>query len=95
MTLKGLLMAMKTELPGRLMLRAEGEWWNAYFGSRLEDAFFLGQIRMSIVVKSEKAKTLFMSAMSEAVADAVEAILGQRPDMTVTAAPENERSGNA
>ncbi len=87
---------MKTvELPVRLMLREEGEFWNAYVGEGPKDAIHLGSILMSIVRESEAHKRAFMDLMSGAVADFIEHAFGQRPIMDERPAPESEGSGSA
>ncbi len=88
-------MPQRKALPGRLMIRAEGEWWNAYFGETPTDAIHLGSIRMSIVSKSEDIKRQFLAVMTEVVAVAIADVFGERPTMEVQDAPEHERSGNA
>lgn len=83
------------EIPGRLMLRAEGDWWNAYFGKSTEDRIHIGSIRIAIVTKSPTAKQAFMECMSNVVAEAVREIYGENPEMHVSNAPESERAGSA
>lgn len=84
---------------GRLALRTEGDYWNAYYAQpdTMQDAIHLGSIRMSLVTNSETCKLAFMSLMQEAVADLLKVATGKIaswPDPPQVA-PENERSGSA
>lgn len=90
-------MKQRHQIEGKLMLRVEGAWWNAYFGKSGDDPgkVHLGSIRGAIVTKSPKTKTLFIEMMSEAVSEAVAEIYGEYPHMEVSSAPEHERSGSA
>ena len=83
------------QLPVRLMLRAEGDWWNAYIGENPANSFKMGSIRMSVVTKNREVKDAFVALMTAAMVDAVEEVYGERPTVTVNAAPESERSGSA
>ena len=81
---------------GRLALRREGKWWNAYYATTesMEGAELLGSIRMTIVENNPKTKEMFMDAMREAVADMVEHVTGTRPTWGgPQPAPEHERAG--
>lgn len=84
-----------TELPFRLALRHEGNNWNAYVAKAgtMEGAVFVGSIAMGFVMQNEKRKKAFQQLMTDCMADAVEAALGQRPDMNVRSAPEHEKAG--
>lgn len=82
---------------GRLALREEGEWWNAYYAldGTMEEAVHLGSIRMSIVQTNPEHKIVFMGLMREIVADRLEEILGKRPSWEdPKPAPEAERGRN-
>ena len=87
----------KKQKLGRLMMRAEGVWWNAYFGNESQDAIHLGSIRLSLVVGEENrvAKDAFLKIFRDNVAKHIRNITGQCPDMITTVAPESERSGSA
>jgi hypothetical protein len=83
---------------GRLALRIEGEFWNAYFAASntMENAFLLGSIRIAAVADNPERKQAFIKLMSDFTADVLEKIIGVRPDaMKVQTAPQHERSGNA
>ena len=84
---------------GRLALRAEGEFWNAYWSPSLttmERALLLGGIRMSLVERSADAKALFMETMQAAFSAVVEDTVGETPTWNAPqAAPEPERGGHA
>jgi len=84
---------------GRLALRVEGEYWNAYYAesSTLDGAVLLGSIRMSIVqgslARHERTKKQFMRLMRDVVADLLRDVVGQRPTWNEpVAAPSHERT---
>lgn len=85
---------MKTAKVGRLALRIEGEFWNAYYAmpETMDDAVLLGSIRMTIAMDPRR-KAQFMALASEVVADLVEEATGTRPRMITERAPEHERRG--
>ena len=87
---------VKTEV-GRLALRHEGEWWNAYWSrsqTSMDDAVLLGSLRMSLA--KGNAKAAFMLAMQEAFDVVVLDVTGLKPEWSEPrAAPESERAGNA
>jgi hypothetical protein len=88
----------KTKI-GRLALRAEGEFWNAYWApsqTSMKDAVFLGSVRLSLVQRDAYAKTLFMDAMKAAFSAVVDETLGEAPTWSAPqTAPESERGGHA
>ena len=94
-------MSRKTRVikPGRLALRVEGDYWNAYFAApeTMENAVHLGSIMMAAVVDNDDRKQAFMALMQDVVADFIEGAIGQRPTWPdpPEPAPESERSGNA
>jgi hypothetical protein len=79
---------------GRLALRVEGDWWEAYYAlpNTMEGAIPLGRIRMSIV-RDRGHKEAFQALMWAAVADILEEKTGQRPEAHEQPAPESERAG--
>ena len=82
---------------GRLALRQEGDWWEAYYAlpDSMADAIPLGRIRMAIAAIPER-KAGFMALMREVVADLIEEKTGMRPTWKEPyAAPEHERAGQA
>lgn len=83
---------------GRLALRREGEWWNAYYARQdtMEGAFLIGSIRIGIATKSPEIKQAFMDLMKNVVAYGLEEVVGQVPSWNEPQdAPESERAGNA
>lgn len=84
---------------GRLAMREEGGFWNAYYATTgtMEGAILLGSIRMQFVARPER-KAEFMAMMREAVGDVLEGITGVRPvwpEPDGRRAPEHERAGRA
>ena len=82
---------------GRLALRHEGEWWNAYWTKHQDsmiEAVLLGSIRVTLAHSA--AKDAFIEAMKLAFNNLVEDLTGQTPEWGAPhAAPESERSGHA
>jgi hypothetical protein len=88
----------KTQQVGRLAMREEGQWWAAYYAEQgtMAGAIPLGNIRLSAVKISLKAKESFMELMRELVADIIEEKFGVRPTWGgAEKAPEHERAGTA
>jgi hypothetical protein len=85
----------KTEI-GRLSLRHEGEWWNAYWAPHQYDfdgAVLLGSIRMSLTKGATKEH--FIKVMCEAFNTIVKDTTGQDPTWSEPhIAPESEISGH-
>ena len=83
---------------GRLAMRHEGEFWNAYYAmpDTMTGAILLGSIKMRFVERTEQ-RAAFMSFMREAVSDLIEETTGVRPTWPESAhpAPEHERAGHA
>lgn len=93
--------ANMVELPVRLMLRVEGEWWRAYLGAgvgyqeRPDGPLLLGQIRMS-VSQDPNVKSDFISLMTKILQIEIKRVTGvTRVDVKQRDAPPNERAGNA
>lgn len=84
---------------GRLALREEGNYWNAYYAQpdTMEDAVLIGSIAMRFVHGNEERQRAFMSLMRESVGDLIEELTGVRPAWPegVVRAPESERPGHA
>jgi len=83
---------------GRLAMRQEGGNWNAYYAlnETMEDAIFLGSIKMNAVMGNPERKKAFMDMMRDIVADILEEATGTRPTWGgEESAPEHERAGNA
>ena len=81
---------------GRLALRHEGNWWNAYWARSqhsMEGAVLLGSIRIHLATGA--AKQQFMVAMQEAFNNACQDVTGEMPTWSEPhAAPEDERAGH-
>lgn len=75
-------MSKNRQKAGRLVLREEGEFWNAYYAlpETMEDAVLLGSIRMRIVARSEEAKGAFMSLMAAAISEGLREFTGKQPE---------------
>jgi hypothetical protein len=88
----------KMEQIGRLAMRREGAFWNAYYAmpDTMEGAILLGTIAMEFVEGHQDRKDIFMSLMKEAVTDIIEDKTGTRPEWPEPPhrAPEHERSGS-
>lgn len=82
---------------GRLALRQEGPYWNAYYAETgtMEDAFLIGSISMLVCDAHPERKQEFMDLMREVVGDLIETATGRRPVFKDPApGPEHERAGN-
>lgn len=88
----------KTVQVGRLAMRHEGQFWNAYYAmpNTMDGAVFLGSIAMRFVEQTDR-KDAFFDLMREAVGDIIEETTGTRPSWPdgPQRAPESERSGHA
>ena len=88
---------MDTVKVGRLAMRHEGKFWNAYYAmsDTMEGAILLGSIQI-IFACDENRKLAFIALMREAVGDIIEEVTGQRPTWPdgVQPAPEHERAGH-
>ena len=83
---------------GRLAMRHEGGNWNAYYAllSGMDEAIFLGSIRMGAVTHNPERKEAFMQMMRDIVSDIIEEQSGRRPNWGgPTTAPEHEKAGEA
>lgn len=83
---------------GRLALRQEGEYWNAYYAlmETMDGAILLGSIKMSLVTENGARQLLFMGMMQEVVAEIVQRATGSEVDfLEPQTAPQHEKSGNA
>ncbi|HHJ80713.1 MAG TPA: hypothetical protein ENJ65_03675 [Candidatus Tenderia electrophaga] len=88
----------ENEMAMRLVMRQEGEFWNAYLAKidTMDDSILLGSIRMSAVDHMPELRTTFMGLMREMLSE----FLGSMADCEVEwdevkPAPEHERTGNA
>lgn len=91
-------MTDKMQQIGRLAMRQEGPFWNAYYAlpDTMDKALPIGSIAMAAIVDHPERKQAFMGLMREFVADIIEKKCGVRPFMPgPQPAPEHERSGNA
>jgi hypothetical protein len=82
---------------GRLAMRHEGSYWNAYYAKpdTMEGAIHLGSIQIRFV-ENKARKDAFLHFMRDAVADIIEQTTGTRPTWPDEPypAPESERSGH-
>jgi len=82
---------------GRLAMRQESGYWNAYYAHKhhMKDAVLIGSIRMAAVMSNKERKKAFMDMMRDIVSDIIESETGVRPKWgSEMAAPEIERTGN-
>jgi hypothetical protein len=87
-----------TQAAGRLALREEGDFWNAYYAmpGTMFGAILLGSIQMGIIRDRPRRKAQFMALMREAVGDILKDVTGSRPvSWDERPAPEDERGGSA
>lgn len=83
---------------GRLAMRQEGDNWCAYYAlpDNMEEAIFLGSIKMNAVTGNRERKESFMDMMRDVVSDIIKNETGIRPEWGgAKSAPEHERSGSA
>jgi hypothetical protein len=70
--------------------------WNAYYAltDTMNDAIFLGSIRMSFIRDNKRRKKAFIALMQDAVSEFIEKALGEKPQWPTPPrpAPEHERS---
>lgn len=80
---------------GRLALRIEGEWWEAYYAlpDTMEDAIPLGRIRIGAAQANQEVKHGFVELMKMIIADALKESVGPVASWRLEDAPDNERSG--
>jgi hypothetical protein len=79
---------------GRLAIRHEGDYWNAYYAmpDTMEKAVPLASIRMTIVEEYPARKAEFMDLMRSVVSDLIEKQIGVRPLWKAPIpAPDHER----
>lgn len=91
----------KKELPIRLMLRVEGEWWRAYLGAGVgfpehkDGPILLGSIRIGLA-QCPSIKNAFIALMADALKIHVRQVTGAKTvDVETRDAPPNERAGSA
>ena len=85
------------EQVGRIAYRVEGTLWVAYYAETdtMDDAIFLGSIRMAGVEKKER-KEAFMALIGGMVSELLSARIGDPVRWSdPKPAPEHERGGNA
>lgn len=83
---------------GRLAMREEGDNWNAYYAlpDTMDEAIFLGSIRMGAIVSNADRKNAFMAMMRDVVADIIQEKTGVRPIWnSARPAPEHEKAGHS
>jgi hypothetical protein len=82
---------------GRLAMRHEGDWWNAYYADHdtMEGAVLLGSIGMAFT-DVPAVKLSFMLLMRDVVSNIIEAQTGDKITWGgVEHAPEHERAGHS
>ena len=83
---------------GRLAMRREGLWWNAYYAltDTMDGAIPLGSVSMRFVETQER-RDAFIGFMREAVSDLIEETSGVRPTWPegTQPAPEHEKAGHS
>lgn len=82
---------------GRLAMRHEGTFWNAYYAlpDSMEGAIYLGSLHMRFATQDQKREK-FLNLMRDCVADLIEETFGHRPTWgSEQSAPESERAGSA
>lgn len=91
-------MTQQRKKMGRLAMRHEGNFWNAYYAlpDTMDGAILLGSIQIRLVA-DEARKSLFMALMQEAMSDMITDIIGERPTWPDNphAAPPHERAGHS
>lgn len=91
--------ARESKQLGRLAMRHEGNFWNAYYAmpDTMDGAILLGSIAMRFVENNQERKTAFILFMREALSDIIEDELGQRPTFPEgpQSAPEHEKAGHS
>lgn len=83
---------------GRLAMRQEGGFWNAYWAKTdsMNDAVLIGSIKMSAVMGNDDRKEAFMDMMRDVLCDVIEQETGILAEFGgPVGAPEHERAGNA
>lgn len=83
---------------GRLALRREGNWWNAYYAQQntMEDAVLIGSIQIGAVIANTECKALFMVLMQGVVSEFIKEKTGftvkwNKPEK----GSEHERAGHS
>jgi len=80
---------------GRLALRVEGAYWNAYYAKpdTMDGAILLGSIQFSIIAQNETHKQAFMNMMRAVVGDLLSGIAKAPVTwLDPVKAPEHERT---
>jgi hypothetical protein len=81
---------------GRLAIRKEGQWVNAYYAlpDTMKDALPLGMIRVRICDQSPDLYDRWKQLMKDAVGHIVKDVTGIKPEWSgEERAPEHERAG--
>lgn len=81
---------------GRLALREEGAYWNAYYAEAdtMKDALLLGSLHMALA-HMPKHKAAFMTLMRAVVSGMLADAVGTKPTWKrARVAPEHERGGH-
>jgi len=89
---------IKEQEVGRLAMRQEGNYWNAYYALKntMDGALLIGSIRIGAVINNRDRKQAFMEMMQDIVSDFLKDATGQHPTWNEPQlAPEHEKAGNA
>lgn len=90
---------MSTTKVGRLALRREGNFWNAYYAlpDTMAEALLLGSIQIRFITGNQERKDAFIGLMREALSDILEEKTGVRPTWPdgPQPAPEHEKAGHS
>jgi hypothetical protein len=80
---------------GRLALRQEGEYWNAYYAPNdtMVGAILLGSVRMTFIHASEEIEQRFVDMVMKAMTIAIQEVTDETPEWgEPEPAPESERT---
>lgn len=74
-------MAKTEQLPMRIALRQEDDFWRAYLANRdtMAGALLMGSIRLSAVHGNPKRRQAFIDLMTSFLAEAIEEATGAKP----------------
>ena len=87
----------KDEQIGRLAMRQEGDYWNAYFAQSdtMEGSILLGSLHMGCAMADIQVKDGFMEVMRQAAGNIISNATGITPGWSgVEDAPEHEKAGH-
>jgi hypothetical protein len=90
-------MSEKKSIGMRLAIRKEGRFVNAYAAleNTMQGAVLLGSMAAGLCEEDDTIWKRWKALMIDIMAEAVEKMFGERPDMPERPAPEHEKSGEA